>query len=128
MDLRKSVLAIGLVVACVAFAILQRPPVVPEHEAVRRLFHQMARWSTAASQDENLLVAMLHANYGVGYMSALKEFASEEMIGKIVGVADIRAVFQKVGKIQNDVTLRFLKECPAVMPETDLAKFGSEGL
>jgi hypothetical protein len=70
---------------------------------------------------------MLHANYEVGYMSALRDIAGEEQIARIIGVPNIREVFAKVSQTQNDVTLRFLKECPAVMPTSELAKFGSEG-
>ena len=35
---------------------------------VNKLLRQTARWSTAAKQDNNSMIAVLHANYGAGYL------------------------------------------------------------
>ena len=40
--------------------------------AAQKLVRQAARWSTAAKQDKNSMIAVLHANYGAGYLWALK--------------------------------------------------------
>src|SRR5207237_6958 len=42
-------------------------------EKVQILTRQAARWSTAASQDNNPLIAVLHANYGAGYLWAIHD-------------------------------------------------------
>ena len=44
------------------------------------LVRQTARWATAAKQDKNILIAVLHANYAAGYLWALKDIASDEEI------------------------------------------------
>lgn len=99
-----------------------------KEEIVKKLFHQMARWSTAATQDQNHVIRVLHANYGVGYMMALQSVTSDEDIGRIVGVEDIRAVFDRVTAIQNEATLRLISECPEIAPTEELAKYGGEAL
>ena len=42
--------------------------------AAQKLVRQAARWSTAAKQDKNSMIAVLHANYGAGYLWALKRY------------------------------------------------------
>jgi hypothetical protein len=90
-----------------------------------RIFHQMARWSTAASQDKNPVIAVLHANYGVGYMMVLKDLASDEDLERMLGVENIRKVFDEVQKIQNNVTLNLANHCTNIFPDTFLANYGS---
>jgi hypothetical protein len=94
-------------------------------EIAPRIFHQMARWSTAASQDKNPVVAVLHANYGVGYMMVLKDLASDENLERILGVENIRSIFDEVHKIQNNATLSLGKHCKDIFPDTFLARYGS---
>lgn len=90
-----------------------------------RIFHQMARWSTAASQDENPVIAVLHANYGVGYMMVLRDLASDEELERILGVENIRRIFDEVQKIQNKATLNLANHCKDIFPDTFLARYGS---
>ena len=40
---------------------------------INTLIRQAARWSVAAQQDESPIIALLHANYGAGYLWALKD-------------------------------------------------------
>lgn len=85
----------------------------------------MARWSTAATQDENPVIAVLHANYGVGYMMVLKDIESDEALERILNIQDIRSVFDEVQKIQNKATLNLASHCKNIYPNTLLAKYGS---
>ncbi len=97
-----------------------------KEEIAKKLFHQMARWSTAATQDQNHIIRVLHANYGVGYMMALQTVAGDEELSRIVGVQDIRKLFDRVQAIQNEATLRLVSECPELAPQEELAKWGGE--
>ena len=54
---------------------------------IKVLTRQAARWSTAAKQDKNSMVAVLHANYGAGYLWALKDIASSEQIKSATGTS-----------------------------------------
>lgn len=38
---------------------------------IKTLVRQSARWSVAASQDTNIMIAVLHSNYGAGYLWVL---------------------------------------------------------
>ena len=97
-----------------------------EKAMIQTLFHQMSRWSTASTQDRNPMIRVLHANYGVGYMMALQAIAPEERIASVVGVPNIRELFAEVQKIQNEATIALARTCPAIVPQTPLAKYGSE--
>lgn len=38
---------------------------------IKTLVRQSARWSVAALQDTNIMIAVLHSNYGAGYLWVL---------------------------------------------------------
>lgn len=48
----------------------------------QKLIRQVARWSTAGKQDKNSMIAVLHANYGAGYLWALKDIIKMDIIEK----------------------------------------------
>jgi len=96
------------------------------NEGIKKLFHQMARWSTASTQDKNPVVAVLHANYGVGYMMAMKDLYSDEEMERLLDVKHIRSIFDEVQRVQNKATLELGHHCLDIYPQTGLAKYGSE--
>jgi len=89
--------------------------------AVKTLVIQASRWSIAAEQDKNAFIANLHANYGVGYVSALRQIASDNEIKKITNVNAIK--FEKeIVNTQRRASQKLMKECPAIIPKgTNLA-------
>jgi hypothetical protein len=113
-----------LILLAIGMAMLLRP--APPATVVRALFHQMARWTTAAEQDKNPVIANLHANYGVGYMLALKDIARDDEIERILGVGDLGGVFAHVTDVQNVALLGLVRACPAIAPKTPLARYGSQ--
>ena len=54
-------------------------------EKVKILARQAARWSTAAKQDENPLIAVLHANYGAGYLWAINDIITSSQFNEMTG-------------------------------------------
>lgn len=94
---------------------------------IKILVRQAARWSTAAKQDKNSLIAVLHANYGAGYLWALKDIATKEQIEKAAGIDLIQ--FQKeIVTIQDKKTKQMAKLCPKYAPpKTYLTSLGGEG-
>jgi len=46
-------------------------------EIIQTLIRQASRWSIASESDKSPLISLLHANYGVGYVSALRQIASD---------------------------------------------------
>ena len=53
---------------------------------IKTLTRQAARWSVASTQDESPMVAVLHANYGAGYLWALKDIATDQQISSATGI------------------------------------------
>jgi hypothetical protein len=95
-------------------------------EIIQILTRQAARWSTAAKQDKSPLVAVLHANYGVGYLGALKEIATIEQINAATGIDIIR--FEKEIKETQDYATRLaVNTCTEFGPERSyLTQIGGE--
>jgi hypothetical protein len=95
-------------------------------EIIKSLFHQMARWTTAATQDENPVIRVLHANYGMGYLMAIQSIASDSELESVLGVRNVKDLVTEVQRVQNSVTLNLVKQCPTAAPRSMLAKYGSE--
>lgn len=94
---------------------------------IQVLSRQAARWSTAAKQDKNTMIAVLHANYGAGYLWALKDIASSEQIKAATGI-DILKFEREIVSIQDEATMKMAKICPKYAPKKSyLTKFGGEG-
>lgn len=80
---------------------------------LKKLLRQSARWSLAALNDNNNLIAVLHANYGAGYLWAIKDIFTEKEIEYVLGSEELRKKFEKeIIKIQDDITKKVVKDCP----------------
>ena len=95
--------------------------------AAKKLIRQSARWSTAAKQDENSMIAVLHANYGAGYLWALKDIIKTDTIENVTGV-DILKFETEITNIQDNVTKKMAKLCPEYAPEPSyISNIAGEG-
>ena len=96
------------------------------NKSIKILVRQAARWSTAAKQDNNSLIAVLHANYGAGYLWALKDIASSEQI-KIATNIDVSKFEKEITDIQDNATKKMAMLCPKYAPEPSyLSSLGKE--
>lgn len=94
---------------------------------IQTLVRQAARWSTAAKQDDSSMIAVLHANYGTGYLWAVKDIATDDQIAKAAGI-DIRKFENEIIKIQDQATVRMSQLCSDYGPEPSyLTTLGGEG-
>lgn len=94
---------------------------------IQTLVRQAARWSTAAKQDDSSMIAVLHANYGAGYLWAVKDIASDDQIAKAAGI-DIHKFENEIIKIQDHATVRMSQLCSEYGPEPSyLTTLGGEG-
>ena len=84
--------------------------------AAKKLVRQAARWSIAAKQDKNSMIAVLHANYGAGYLWALKDIIKTDIIEKKTGI-DMMKFEDEIVKIQDEVTKNMARLCPNYAPE-----------
>jgi hypothetical protein len=93
---------------------------------IKTLVRQAARWSTAAAQDENAMISVLHANYGAGYLWALRDIATDEEIFNATHI-DVLKFRDDITKIQDYSTMKLMKLCPNYAPtQTYLTKIAKE--
>lgn len=94
---------------------------------IKVMVRQASRWSTAADQDESPMIAVLHANYGAGYLWALKDIAKDEQIEEVTGI-NIKKFTYEITQAQDRATKKMAKLCPKYAPkETYLTRLGGEG-
>lgn len=97
-------------------------------EIIQKLVRQAARWSTAAEQDESVMVAVLHATYGTGYLWALKDIASDKEIKSATGV-DPYEFEKEITRVLDEQTKKMIKVCPDYgPPKTLLSYIGGENV
>jgi hypothetical protein len=97
------------------------------NKLINKLVRQTARWSTAASQDDNPVIAVLHANYAAGYLWALKDIATNEEIKNSSNV-DMNKFQKNIINTQDKTNKKLATLCPNFI-KTDnpyLAKIGGE--
>lgn len=97
------------------------------NELINKLVRQTARWATAASQDDNPVIEVLHANYAAGYLWALKDIATNKDIENATKI-DMNKFQKNVVDIQDKANKKLVKLCPNFI-KTDniyLAKIGGE--
>jgi len=82
---------------------------VKNNNHIKILLRQISRWSVAAEQDESPMIAVLHANYAVGYLQALTDIATEKEINKYL---DFDKFKWQIYKIQDDAVKKAVKVCP----------------
>tara|TARA_A100001388_G_scaffold257235_1_gene222907 strand:+ start:7 stop:417 length:411 start_codon:yes stop_codon:yes gene_type:complete len=87
--------------------------------AIQILLRQSARYSGAAEQDESPLIQLLHANYGAGYLWALKDLATDKEILDSTGVK-VHEYTKKIIDIQDKSTKRVSKLCPEFASNVDI--------
>lgn len=76
---------------------------------IKILLRQISRWSVASEQDKSPMIAVLHANYAVGYLQALTDIATEKEINKYL---DFDKFKWQIYKIQDDAVKKAVKVCP----------------
>ena len=97
------------------------------HKQIQVLVRQAARWSTAAKQDKSSLIAVLHANYGTGYLGALKDIASDSQIKAATGI-NLKKFENQIISVQDQATKKMAKLCPKYAPQKSyLTTLGGEG-
>lgn len=96
-------------------------------QRINKLIRQTSRWAVAAEQDTNPYIANLHATYSLGYLMALREIYSDDIIKKLVGV-DVRKLETEVTRIMDDAVKQLSMVCPEGKPKNQyLAFLAKEG-
>ena len=96
-------------------------------EMIKTLVRQAARWAIASIQDKNSMIAVLHANYGAGYLWALFDIATTSEIEQATNL-DILKFRNAITEAQDNATKKMAQLCPAYAPELSyLSKISAEG-
>jgi hypothetical protein len=92
------------------------------------LARQAARWTTAARQDKSPMIAILHANYGAGYLWAMQDIATTKEIEAATGI-DWKRFKKDILLAQDQAAEKMAKLCPKVVPNNGsyLTKIAREG-
>ena len=95
-------------------------------EIIKTLIRQASRWSLAANQDSNSMIAVLHANYGAGYLWALRDIATDKEIEAATGI-DVLKFRDEINKSQDTATKKMAALCPKYAPKASyLAKLAGD--
>ena len=95
-------------------------------QPIKTLVRQASRWSMAAAQDQSAMIAVLHANYGAGYLWALRDIATDNEIKEATGI-DVLKFRDEITKVQDTATKKMASLCPQYAPQsTYLSKLAGE--
>lgn len=98
-----------------------------KRKAIQSLVRQASRWAVASRQDNNAIVQLLHANYGAGYLWALKDIASDTDIEKITKI-EVSKFKDEIIKAQDSATKNVAGKCPDIAPPSSyLTQLSEEG-
>ena len=88
------------------------------NDFIRKIVRQAARWTTAAEQDTNPLIKVLHANYGAAYIFALGDAGVDpEQIEKAMGSNFNYNQFRDhIVQVQDDAGKIAVVACPSFGP------------
>ena len=93
---------------------------------IRTLMRHAARWAIAAAQDREPVIRVLHANYAVGYMLALREVASDVEVFELTGYNPYD-LFVQLLEVQDEAMQIAMERCPNLIPSPQwLAEIAGE--
>ena len=117
-----------LLLLIIIFVLIAVRPKSKHEQNIITLVRQASRWSVAAQQDESTMIAVLHANYGTGYLWALKDIATESEIKRATGI-DIKKFESEIVRIQDKATIDMIRACPSFGPDPSyLTSLAGEGI
>jgi len=85
---------------------------------IKKLSRQASRWTIASQQDQSPMIAVLHANYGAGYLWALKDISNANEIFRATGI-NIDKFENKILQIQDISTRKAVLDCPTYKGAVD---------
>lgn len=91
------------------------------NEKIKTLVRQSARWTIASEQDKNPYIAMLHANYGAGYIFALRSIATDAQIKEATNL-DVMKLEQEITKVQDMSFVKLARVCPEGQPKSEFLR------
>lgn len=96
-------------------------PCTQHANTIKTLVKQTGRWITAARQDKEPMIAVLHANYAAGYWYAVRDIATDTDIAAATGI-DVLKFQAAVQQTQEQATQAAFTRCPAFEPPNGLLR------
>lgn len=90
-----------------------------KNEIIKTLIRQASRWSLAAENDTYPMVAVLHSNYGAGYLWACNDIASSSEITDATGINYLE-LSKKIIDVQDKSIKKMIKICPEFVPSNNI--------
>lgn len=90
-------------------------------DTIQTLMRQAMRWTIAAEQDENPLIRLTHANYGVAYITMLRQIAPNGLVKQVTG-QDAHQVSEHIARVQDWALRSFAPYVPQMIPAGPLGK------
>ena len=91
------------------------------------LASQAARWAVAARQDLEPFIKLLHANYAMGYVLALRQVASDQEVFSKIGL-DAYALELEIRQVQSEAAAFAARQAPGLQPPNGLARLAKEAV
>ena len=91
------------------------------------LSSQAARWAVAARQDLEPFIKLLHANYAMGYVLALRQVASDQEVMMKTGV-DPHQLERQIADVQKEAAMYALNRAPGLQVPNGLARLAKEAI
>jgi hypothetical protein len=103
-----------LILCIIIYLLVNQPKQVNKDDMIKALLRQTTRWAVASQQDKSPMVAVLHANYAIGYLMALRDIASEKEINRFVNLYKLNKLLLQ---IQDAAAMKTIKYCPEFASE-----------
>ncbi len=88
-------------------------------DIIKILTRQCARWLIAAHQDASPMIAVLHAQYGMGYLWAIKDIATTDQFKRATGL-HMPEFERRATVIQDIITKKTVAVCPKFAGDIDI--------
>ena len=111
-------LVIALLVLIVLWLVYERRRPSSRASQIQVLYRQAARYAVAASQDAEPVIAVLHANYAMGYLLAIKDLATADEFLSATGKG-LLEFEREIASVQDSVTLGLVSQRTDLIPKAD---------
>ena len=111
-------LVIALLVLIVLWLVYERRRPSSRTSQIQVLHRQAARYAVAAAQDAEPVISVLHANYAMGYLLAIKDLVTTDEFFSATG-KDFLEFEREIARVQDSATLRLVSQRTDLVPKAD---------
>lgn len=114
-----------LVICLLSRVVFGRPPTLgggaasPQQaasETAGRMLRAARKWNTAATQDKNDLLALMHHGHAKAYLHAVRDMMPDGEIARVYSV-DAKKLLQSIEKTEQKLYRRIAQKSPGLVPK-----------